>query len=136
VEPVARLANSGALHFRMDGLMPAYLRARKDRGSKRQEKLIAYTSRAAEDAEVLAGSVIREALRKAKVTPGADVLVILSPDLALLPLRLATPAGCGVPLGQAYQLRYADSMASAVAATNRAASYASRAPTANVMAGD
>jgi hypothetical protein len=132
VEIMGRLLNTGALHFTKDGLLPAYIKARKDKGKDGQAKLLAYCGRATNDTEDLIGSTIRNALRQAKVGPGADVLVILSASLAVLPIALAAAPG-GQPLGREYQLRFADSLASAARAAARAKGAASKPPTVDIL---
>lgn len=112
LEFFTRMISSSSYNLKKDGLAPTYQRIRKDGGKDGHGKLLAYAGRAAEETELLIGSAIRTALRKAKVTGEADVLVILPANLATLPLGLAKAKG-GSALGQEFRLRFADSLLSA-----------------------
>lgn len=135
VELFGRLLNSGALHFTKDGLLPAYIRVSKDRGKDRHAKLLGYCARAAGDAEELIGATIRSALRQAKVGPTADVLIILPAGLAILPIAMAA-ARDSKPLGREFQIRFADSLASAANAAAQVKMAASLPSTVDVMSVD
>lgn len=110
-----RMITSGKPHFFKDGLVSAYQDARKIRGSGGQRQIERYVDRATADAGVLTGAIIRAALQKAKVGPQEDVLIILPAAMALLPISL-TRSGTGPTLGQAFQLRFADSLLTAATA--------------------
>lgn len=117
---MSRMVDSRSDHFVRDGLAPVYQRARRSRGKAAEAKFRAYVARAAVDAEALTGSTIRSALVKAAVTAQDEVVVILPGNLGLLPISLSRNTPESPPLGRQYRLRYADSLASALSAAERA----------------
>lgn len=111
----SRTVNSGAFHFKQDGLLSEYNNARKEKSSKRLAKISAYVKRAAGDAEMFVGSGLRAALIKAKVPATADVLLVQPAAVAFLPLALVGGENNG-RFGLGRPLRFADSMTSAASA--------------------
>lgn len=130
----ARTVNSGAFHFKREGLLPNYQKARKQNSAKQQASLIAYAKGAASDAHDFIGRTLRDALAKAKVAPQADVLVILPAALGFMPISISAPATGAGPLGLERQLRYADSLASAASAFRATSAYKAKPIPLNVMA--
>lgn len=131
----ARSVNSGAYHFKRDGLIANYQKARKKKADQQQAQLITYVEQAARDAETFAGNALRAALIKAKVPALADILVIQPATIAFLPVALASSPGTG-PIGKERQLQFADSLTSALASRTTVASYKAVKPKLGTMALD
>lgn len=128
-----RTVNSGAYHFKRDGLISNYQRAKKKKGDKQQAKLIEYVGAASRDAHDFVGSSLGVALDKAKVPLEADIIILQPAAVAFLPIILASPIG-GVPVGTERQLRFADSLSSASQARTTTALYKTTKPKVGVMA--
>jgi hypothetical protein len=117
-----RLMSSNLYTTNRNGLLPAYLSARRslDVGSTDGE-LIRYADRARSDADQLIGHTIRDALAKAGVAPGEDIVVVIPANLALLPVEVprAPIKNDKTP----YRLRFAGSLSAAVRCRNQAAAF-------------
>lgn len=129
----SRTVNTGAFHFKTDGRLADYRRARNQKGAKQQAKLTEYVNQAAKDAQEFVGAAIREALTKAKVSPAADILVVQPATIGFLPVALAAAPG-GQPLGGERQLRFVDSMTTAQVSQATAITYRKVPPALGVMA--
>lgn len=111
----SRTVNSGAYHFKRDGLISNYQRAKKKKGDKQQAKLIEYVVAASKDAHEFLGSALRTAFDKAKVPLDADIILLQPAAVAFLPISLAAPAS-GISIGIERPIRFADSLSSASSA--------------------
>lgn len=113
---------------RRPGLLHRYDRASRSNARRVHEEMRAYVDFASETATTLAGAAILTALRGANVPAGAEVLIVLSPALAFLPIGLSRLEG-GPTLMSTYKLRYATSLAGAAASATAAAQAEGRAST-------
>jgi len=136
MEISARMIASSAPQFFKDGLGPLYQRVRRTGKRDFQKKMAEYVARASKDAQDLIGKSLREALVRANVSPTEDVLVILPANLAILPISLARSSPADAPLGERYQLRFAESLTSAWQAQQAASRTAATSPSVAIVAQD
>lgn len=118
---------------RHQGLLQKYDRANRANARRIQREMTEYVGLASEGAELLAGNAIRTALRQANVRPDADVLIIVPPALASLPIGLARTAN-EAPLAELYQLRFATSLRAAWACEERRLAHQQTAPSIALIA--
>lgn len=128
----SRSVNSGAYHFKRDGLIANYQRARRQKGEKQQAKLMEYVQEAARDGQAFLGGALRAALDMAKVPPTAEIMVIQPAAVAFLPITLASAPGMG-PIIRTRQLQFADSLTSAQSARASSAAYKAVKPRLGMM---
>lgn len=118
---------------RHHGLLQKYDRANRANARRIQREMTEYVGFASEGAELLTGKAIRDALRQANVRPDADVLIIVPPALAILPIGLSRTAN-EVPLTELYQLRFATSLRAAWVCEERRQSHQQIAPSIALLA--
>lgn len=99
---------------RHPGLVQKFDQANRSPARRAQQDMINYVTEATTFAELIAGRAIRQALSNAHVTAQEEVIVIVPPALASLPLGLSR-TGQAPSLAEAYQLRFATTLASALA---------------------
>ncbi|MEL7219208.1 MAG: hypothetical protein AAGK01_12355, partial [Pseudomonadota bacterium] len=107
------IVTSGEDPQKLDGLINDYRKARASPIRFPKTKYGPYVEAASNDTEYLIGQTLKRALRDNGIAPGATVQVILPPSLAFLPISMVTAANSTQNIGAVYNLKYADSLASA-----------------------
>ncbi len=106
---------------KIDGLVPLYDSLRRLTDADQPNRLRRFVELLSVAAEWLVGSVTRSALSGAGIGVDEDVMVIVPPELGLLPLALCSDLKGGKTLAAQYRLRFADSLVSAEATRAAAA---------------
>ncbi|MEM8682525.1 MAG: CHAT domain-containing protein [Pseudomonadota bacterium] len=129
----ALTVNSNTEAERPNGVIRLYRSARMD-VSDMTERLSKYASVSTMVAEHLIGGVIGKSLKDSGVESNDELLIILPPSLAFLPVSLVSSSIDNQPLSVRYRLRFADSLSSAVNAKRTALQRASEPAKLSVMA--
>ncbi len=118
---------------RPKGIIRLYRTARME-VSDRTERLSTYASMSTLVAQHLIGGVIGKSLKDSGVESSDELLIILPPSLAFLPISLVDSGINGQTLAMRYRLRFADSLSSAANARRTALRRASEPARLSVMA--